>query len=400
MPIASIEEAIAEFRAGRMVIIVDDEDRENEGDLSIAAELVTPEAINFMARHGRGLICLAMTGERLDELDIPLMVRDNTSAFNTAFCVSIEAKRGVTTGISAYDRAVTIKTAVDPASTPKDLARPGHIFPLRARQGGVLRRAGQTEAVVDLARIAGLNPAGVIREVMKDDGTMARLPDLETFAKEHDLKIITVADLIKYRMSTESLVHRQVCTKLPTRFGEFRLFAYRNDIDQTLHLALVKGDIDNGEPCLVRVHSACLTGDIFGSLRCDCGFQFEQAMEVISKEGRGVLLYLRHGGGGSDLVNKLKAYELGDRGEEVVETGHGEGWKDEEHDYGIGAQILSDLGVRKMRLLTNNPRKFVALGGYGLEIVERVPIEVTPCEHNEDYLAAKKTKLGHFLSKV
>ena len=235
---------------------------------------------------------------------------------------------------------------------------------------------------------------------MKDDGTMARLPDLETFAKEHDLKIITVADLIKYRMSTESLVHRQVCTKLPTRFGEFRLFAYRNDIDQTLHLALVKGDIDNGEPCLVRVHSACLTGDIFGSLRCDCGFQFEQAMEVISKEGRGVLLYLRHGGGGSDLVNKLKAYELGDRGEEVVETGHGEGWKDEEHDYGIGAQILSDLGVRKMRLLTNNPRKFVALGGYGLEIVERVPIEVTPCEHNEDYLAAKKTKLGHFLSKV
>jgi len=400
MPIASIEEAIAEFRAGRMVIIVDDEDRENEGDLSIAAELVTPEAINFMARHGRGLICLAMTGERLDELDIPLMVRDNTSAFNTAFCVSIEAKRGVTTGISAYDRAVTIKTAVDPASTPKDLARPGHIFPLRARQGGVLRRAGQTEAVVDLARIAGLNPAGVICEVMKDDGTMARLPDLETFAKEHDLKIITVADLIKYRMSTESLVHRQVCTKLPTRFGEFRLFAYRNDIDQTLHLALVKGDIDNGEPCLVRVHSACLTGDIFGSLRCDCGFQFEQAMEVISKEGRGVLLYLRHGGGGSDLVNKLKAYELGDRGEEVVETGHGEGWKDEEHDYGIGAQILSDLGVRKMRLLTNNPRKFVALGGYGLEIVERVPIEVTPCEHNEDYLAAKKTKLGHFLSKV
>jgi 3,4-dihydroxy 2-butanone 4-phosphate synthase / GTP cyclohydrolase II len=400
MPFATIEEAIEEIRAGRMVIVIDDEDRENEGDLTLAAEKVTPEAINFMARHGRGLICLPMTAERLDELRIPLMVEKNTAAFRTAFCVSIEAKRNVSTGISAADRAATVRAAIAPGTRPDDLARPGHMFPLRARAGGVLQRAGQTEAAVDLARLAGLFPAGVICEVMNEDGTMARLPDLEAFARRHDMKMILIADLIQHRMQTESLVRRVAQTRLPTRFGEFRLIAYRSDIERKTHLALVMGEVRPDEPVLMRVHSECLTGDAFGSLRCDCGQQLETAMARIAQEGRGIIVYLRQEGRGIGLINKLRAYELQDQGADTVAANERLGFRADHRDYGIGAQILNDLGARQLRVMSNNPVKFVALNGYGLEIVERVPLEIAPDDHSRGYLRTKKEKMGHLLDSV
>ena len=402
MPFATIEEAIEALRAGRMIIIVDDADRENEGDLMIAAEKVTPEAINFMAKYGRGLICLAMEPKRLDELKIPLMVQDNTSPYGTAFCVSIEAKNKVTTGISAYDRATTILTAIDPRTKPEDLARPGHVFPLRAREGGVLQRAGQTEAAVDLCRLAGLYPAGVICEIMNEDGTMARVPDLEEFAREHGLLMITVADLIRYRMQRECLVRVVAEVDLPTPYGTFRLYAFENMIDHSHHVALVRGKISPDRPVLVRVHSECLTGDVFHSMRCDCGQQLHRALEMIAEAGEGVLLYImNHEGRGIGLLNKLRAYELQDRqGLDTVEANRSLGFKPDHRDYGIGAQILRCLGVKKMRLMTNNPTKFIALDGYGLEIVERVPIEVQPNAVNRRYLQAKKRKLGHMLSGV
>ncbi|HET6373714.1 MAG TPA: bifunctional 3,4-dihydroxy-2-butanone-4-phosphate synthase/GTP cyclohydrolase II, partial [Candidatus Polarisedimenticolia bacterium] len=359
-----------------MVIIVDDEDRENEGDLAIAAEAVTPETINFMARHGRGLICLALTGERLERLEIPLMVEENTAPYRTAFCVSIEARHGVTTGISAADRAQTVKVAIDPATRPSDLTRPGHVFPLRAAPGGVLKRAGQTEAVVDLARLAGLTPAGVICEVMNEDGTMARIPQLARFAARHTLKIITVADLIGYRMRTERLVRRVAAPVLPTSYGAFRLVAYRSDLEDKTHLALVLGEVKMDEPTLVRVHSECLTGDVFGSLRCDCGLQLDKAMELISREGKGVIIYLRQEGRGIGLENKLRAYELQDEGKDTVEANESLGFKPDHRDYGIGAQMLCDLGVNQIRLMTNNPKKFIGLRGFGIEVVDRVPLEV------------------------
>ena len=399
-PFASIEEAIDVIREGRMVIVVDDEDRENEGDLTIAAEKVTPEAINFMARFGRGLICMSMTGDRLDQLEIPLMVNQNTTRFNTAFCVSIEATQRVSTGISAADRAATVHAAIDPKTKPVDLARPGHMFPLRARDGGVLVRAGQTEAAVDLARIAGLYPAGVICEVMNEDGTMARVPELAKFARKHGLLIITIADLIKYRMRTERLVKRVATAALPTEHGAFRIYAYENLLDNETHVALVRGEIGEGSDVLVRVHSKCLTGDVFHSARCDCGAQLETALARIAEEGRGVLLYLNQEGRGIGLANKIRAYELQDSGLDTVEANERLGFKADQRDYGIGAQILSDLGVKTMRLLTNNPRKFVGLQGYGLSISDAVPLEIPASDLTRRYLKAKKDKLGHRLSSV
>jgi len=404
MPFATIQEAVEEFRAGHMVIIVDDEDRENEGDLAIAAEKVTPDIINFMARYGRGLICLSLTEERLDELQIPLQVSDadNTATRGTAFCVSIEARRGVTTGISAADRATTIQVAVDPRTRASDIARPGHTFPLRARRGGVLVRPGQTEAVVDLARIAGLTPAGVICEIMNDDGTMSRLPELRVFAKEHGIKIISVADLVSYRMANEVLVHRAGEARVPTVYGEFRAIAFTNDINNDTHLALVMGEIDSDESLLVRVHSQCVLGDVFGSLRDDTGWQLQRALEVISGEGRGVLLYLKQEGRGVGLVNQLRAYRLMDeQDKDAVEADAAVlGHKMDPRDYGIGAQILHELGVRKMRLITNHPVKRAAIEGFDLEITDRVPIEMEPNETNEKVLRARKEKLGHLLTKV
>jgi 3,4-dihydroxy 2-butanone 4-phosphate synthase/GTP cyclohydrolase II len=397
----TIDEAIEDLAKGKMVILVDDEDRENEGDLCMAAEKVTPEAINFMARYGRGLICLSLTPEKISELKLPMMTEENTSSFGTAFTVSIEAKKGVTTGISAADRAVTILTAINPDSKPEDLARPGHVFPLRARPGGVLQRAGQTEGSVDLARMAGLYPAGVICEIMSDDGTMARVPELLEFARKHNLKIVTVKDLIRFRMRVERFVHRVSTTRLPTEFGgEFAVVAYSNDVDSNIHLALVKGEIKQEDAVLVRVHSECLTGDVFGSRRCDCGEQLHRAMEMIKKEGRGVILYMRQEGRGIGLVNKLKAYELQDKGLDTVEANIKLGFKPDLRDYGTGAQILVDLGVRKMRLMTNNPKKIVGLEGYGLKVVERVPMEINPHERNLIYLKTKKKKLGHILNNV
>ena len=399
MPNLSIEEAIGDIRDGKMIILVDDEDRENEGDLCIAAEKVTPDAINFMARYGRGLICLSMTGEKIDALDLPPMVDNNQSPLGTGFTVSIEARCGVTTGISAADRATTILTAVADTTNPRDLVRPGHIFPLRARDGGVIVRAGQTEGSVDLARLAGLNPSGVICEIMDEDGTMARMPSLEKFSEEHGIGICTIADLIEYRMRTESFVRRAAETTIPTIFaGEFKAVVYENDIDSLLHIAMVKGEIDPQKPVLVRVHSECLTGDIFGSMRCDCGPQLQQAMSMIEEEGSGVLLYIRQEGRGIGLVNKIKAYALQDQGLDTVEANEKLGFKPDMRNYGIGAQILVDLGVRKMRLLTNNPKKMVGLEGYGLSIVDQVQIEIEPNEYNKCYLECKKLKMGHLLN--
>jgi 3,4-dihydroxy 2-butanone 4-phosphate synthase/GTP cyclohydrolase II len=402
MPFSPIPEAIEDIRAGRMVIVVDDEDRENEGDLTIAAERVTPEIVNFMARHGRGLICLPMTGARLDELRIPLMVQDeeNSARFGTAFCVPIEAKQGTTTGISASDRARTVLEAIDPKTKPADLARPGHMFPLRAQNGGVLVRSGQTEAAVDLARLAGLYPAGVICEIMDEDGTMARLPSLERFCATHKLRMITIKDLIQYRMSHERLVRQIAEAKLPTGYGAFKIHAYESLIDGQHHVALVMGEIAPDDPVIVRVHSQCLTGDIFSSNRCDCGDQLHTALEMIGKQGQGVLLYLRQEGRGIGLVHKIMAYQLQDQGKDTVEANEALGFKPDQRDYGIGAQILAELGVHKMRLLTNNPRKFVGLEGYGLEIVERIPIEIPASDASRRYLKTKKEKLGHLLRRV
>ncbi len=397
MPVASIEEAIADIKAGKMVILVDDEDRENEGDLTMAAEKITADTINFMAIHGRGLICLSMTQEKANELKLPLMVSDNQSPFQTAFTVSIEARQGVTTGISAHDRATTVLTAVHPDALPDDLVSPGHIFPLRAQKGGVLKRTGQTEGSVDLARLAGLSPAGVICEVMKDDGTMARMKDLETFAKKHDLNICTIADLISYRMRNESFVHREAEVRLPTEFGDFKAIGYTNDVDGTENVALIRGEIDPEKPILVRVHSECLTGDVFHSRRCDCGDQLAGALARIADEGNGVLLYMKQEGRGIGLINKLKAYELQDQGCDTVEANEALGFAADLRDYGVGAQILHDLGVRQMRLMTNNPKKMVGLEGYGLSLVERVPIEINPCADNEKYLRTKCVKLGHLM---
>jgi 3,4-dihydroxy 2-butanone 4-phosphate synthase / GTP cyclohydrolase II len=399
-PFARIEDALGAFRRGGMLIVVDDEDRENEGDLTIAAEKVTPEAINFMARYGRGLICLSMTPERLDALEIPLMVSHNSSRFETAFCVPIEAKGRTTTGISAADRAATVQAAIDPATRPSDLARPGHMFPLRARPGGVMVRAGQTEAAVDLARIAGLYPAGVICEIMNEDGTMARVPALAKFAKKHDLLMITVADLIRYRMRTESLVKQVAVANLPTRFGDFRVHAFENEIDKQTHLALVRGDIGDGADVLVRVHSQCLTGDVLHSIRCDCGAQLDTAMERIAAEGRGVLLYLNQEGRGIGLANKIRAYELQDEGFDTVEANERLGFKADQRDYGMGVQILRELGIRSMRLLSNNPRKLVGIEGYGLSVSEWLPLEIPASDSTRRYLKTKKEKLGHKLSSV
>jgi 3,4-dihydroxy 2-butanone 4-phosphate synthase / GTP cyclohydrolase II len=400
MPRVSIKQAIADIKAGKMVILVDDEDRENEGDLTIAAEMTTPEVINFMAKYGRGLICLTLTGEKCDSLDLPSMVSNNTSPFETGFTVSIEARCGVTTGISAHDRATTIQTAIADDSKPGDLVRPGHIFPLRARNGGVMVRVGQTEGSVDLARLAGLKPFGVICEVMDDDGTMARMPSLEKFSEEHGIGICTIADLVEYRIHHESFVHRAAETIIPTAFGgEFKMIAFENDVDDLTHIALIKGEIDPQVPVLVRVHSECMTGDIFGSMRCDCGDQLHQAMARIDQEGAGVILYLRQEGRGIGLINKLKAYELQRTcGLDTVEANIKLGFKEDLRDYGIGAQMLRDIGVRQMRLLTNNPKKMVGLEGYGLSVVEQVALEGNTNKHNRCYLECKKLKMGHLLN--
>jgi len=394
-----IEAALEDIREGKMVILVDDEDRENEGDLTMAAEKVTAEAVNFMAKYGRGLICLSLTDERLNELRLPMMVSENTSRFQTAFTVSVDARKGVTTGISAADRATTILAAVNENTQPEDLVSPGHVFPLRARSGGVLVRTGQTEGSVDLARLAGLKPAGVICEIMKDDGTMARMPDLQAFAEEFGLKIVTIADLIKYRLNKESLVRRIVTATLPTKYGGvFTAIAYENDVDPFHHIALVKGEIGPEDTVLVRVHSQCLTGDVFGSRRCDCEEQLHTAMAMVEKEGRGVIVYMRQEGRGIGLVNKLRAYCLQDTGKDTVEANEALGFKADMRDYGIGAQILADLGLHRIRLMTNNPRKIIGLEGYGIKVVERVPIETKPLQENIEYLKAKVKKMGHLLS--
>jgi 3,4-dihydroxy 2-butanone 4-phosphate synthase / GTP cyclohydrolase II len=399
-PFAPIEDAIAAIRDGRIIIVVDDADRENEGDLTIAAEKITPEAINFMAKYGRGLICMPMTEDRLAELDLPQMVAANTARHDTAFSVSIEAKAVTSTGISASDRAATVLAAIDPRTHPSDLARPGHMFPLRARTGGVLVRAGQTEAAVDLARIAGLYPAGVICEIMNDDGTMARVPELTLFARRHKLLMITVADLIQYRLRTEALVHRVASAALPTEHGDFRVIAFESNIDRETHVALVKGEIGDGENVMVRVHSRCLTGDVFHSERCDCGLQLDAAMSKIAAEGRGVLLYLNQEGRGIGLANKIRAYELQDQGLDTVEANERLGFKADQRDYGIGVQILKDLGVKSMRLLSNNPRKLVGIEGYRLSVAEWIPLEIPASENTRRYLTTKKNKLGHKLTSV
>jgi 3,4-dihydroxy 2-butanone 4-phosphate synthase / GTP cyclohydrolase II len=399
-PFAPIEDAIEAIRSGKMIIVVDDEDRENEGDLTIAAEKITPEAVNFMARHGCGLICIPMTEDRLAELDLPQMVGPNTARLGTAFCVSIDAKGVTSTGVSASDRAATVLAAIDSRTRPADLARPGHMFPLKARNGGVLVRAGQTEAAVDLARIAGLYPAGVICEIMNDDGTMARVPELTKFARKHKLLMITVADLIQYRLRTEGLVHRVATADLPTEHGDFKVFAFESVIDRETHVALVKGDIGDGENVLVRVHSRCLTGDVFHSARCDCGPQLDAAMSRIAAEGRGVLLYLNQEGRGIGLANKIRAYELQDQGLDTVEANERLGFKADQRDYGIGVQILKNLGVRSMRLLSNNPRKLVGIEGYQLSVKEWIPLEIPASENTRRYLTTKKNKLGHKLTSV
>lgn len=401
MPRISIEQAIEDIKAGKMVILTDDEDRENEGDLTIASEMVTPEIINFMAKYGRGLICMSLSGEKCDQLKLPMMVDDNTSAHETAFTVSIEAKEGVTTGISAADRAKTVLTAINDNAKPEDLARPGHIFPLRAKDGGVIVRAGHTEASADLARLAGFKPSGVICEIMDDDGTMARMPSLEEFSEEHGIGMCTISELISYRLKNESFVHKRVEVGIPTGFaGEFKAIVYENDIDDYQHIAMVKGELNTDEPVLVRVHSECLTGDIFGSMRCDCGDQLVKSMQQIEKEGSGIFLYIRQEGRGIGLVNKLKAYVLQDQGYDTVDANIKLGFKPDMRDYGIGAQILADLGVKEMRLMTNNPKKMVGLEGYGLSIVEQVQIEIDPNDVNHDYLQCKKVRMGHMLKKV
>ncbi|PKN76332.1 MAG: bifunctional 3,4-dihydroxy-2-butanone-4-phosphate synthase/GTP cyclohydrolase II [Deltaproteobacteria bacterium HGW-Deltaproteobacteria-10] len=398
MAISSISEAIDDIRSGKMIILVDDEDRENEGDLCMAAQFVTPESINFMARHGRGLICLTINEELAGRLHLRPMVQDNKARFGTAFTVSIEARHGVTTGISAADRATTIQAAVNPAAKSDDIVSPGHIFPIIARKGGVLVRTGQTEGSVDLCRIAGLTPSGVICEIMKDDGTMARMSDLEVFAETHNLKIVTIADLIDYRMQNESLIRRMAEATIPTSFGgDFRIIVYENDADEWQHIALVKGDISKDDEVLVRVHSECLTGDLFGSERCDCGDQLHRAMAMVAKEGKGVIVYMRQEGRGIGLVNKIKAYELQEKGHDTVEANIALGFKPDLRDYGIGAQILVDLGVHKLKLLTNNPKKVVGLEGYGIEITKRVPIEIAPNENNWKYMKTKQDKMGHLL---
>ena len=399
MPFSPIDEIIEDIKAGKMVIVCDDEDRENEGDLTMAAELVTPEDINFMATHGRGLICLPMAEEMLNRLEIPQMITHNSSRLGTAFTVSIEAKDGVSTGISAADRAHTCRVAVDEATDPDDLVMPGHVFPLRARPGGVLQRAGQTEAAVDLSRLAGLKPAGVICEIMKEDGTMARVPDLEKFSAEHGVKMVTVAQIIEYRRTYETLVKCAVETKLPTPFGEFRLRAYENEIDDLTHLAIIMGEPEGKDDVLVRVHSACLTGDALHSLRCDCGSQLEAAMRAVAAEGEGVIVYMQQEGRGIGLLNKMKAYHLQDEGLDTVEANQKLGLAPDLRDYGIGAQILKDLGLRRIRFMTNNLTKVVGLQGFGLEIVERVPIEIPPNGHNERYLKTKREKLNHVFEK-